>query len=500
MVDKVSVNPLSVRGAGDIVSPKTASDFDVYNSTITSNSEDVNGAVMTVYTVSYVNGTYFTVSSGSVVPVSDNTFIVSAVLKLNSDDSVVSGATVTCTVNDDTVLSGTTDSTGTVSFTVDTVSGVGKYIVKLVYAGTESVGGAFRVTRLISVDLDSLSLALTGNKTIIQTNDSCALIATLTGIGVDGERIGVPGQTVTVYEEYTPALDITATPQIIQSGDNTSIILQLKDEEDGSLVRESGLTIDLYSNVAVFKSFTLTSDKDTLSYSDEESAVLTVTYLEDNVGVSGKSVVFKNGDTVLDTVVTDSNGEAEYTYASQGVGDVTITAECMGLQETYSIEDCILYDSLASVSGKWTIPSGVTSIYSSDGWKITASSYKQIKLTEKLTTACSVEFTVVDYSTPTSSYAPIIVYAYTNGETTPNQSILQNYSTYIEVLGTRLNQSLVKGAVYRIDYTSSTISVYENGTLLSTANNNVGFPTRFEWHMGANGRYAVYKNLKVKPL
>ena len=366
MVDKVSVNPLSVRGAGDIVSPKTASDFDVFNSTITSSSEDVDGATMTVYTVSYVNGTYFKISSDNIIPVGETSFTVSAVLKKNSDDSVVSGASVSCTVNGDSVLTGTTDSNGSVSFTIPTMEDVPKYTVKLVYSGTDGIGGAFKVTGLICVDLTTLALALTGNKTITQTNDSCALIATLTGIGVDGERIGVPGQTVTVYEEYTPAWDITATPQIIQSSDNTSIILQLKDEEDGSLVRESGLTIDLYSNVALFKSFTLTSDKDALSYYDEESAVLTATYLEDNVGVSGKSVVFKNGNTVLDTVVTDSNGEAEYTYASQGVGDVTITAECMGLQETYGIEDCLVYRETLSIQGDTILNYALPSSFSLD--------------------------------------------------------------------------------------------------------------------------------------
>ena len=173
----------------------------------------------------------------------------------------------------------------------------------------------------------------------------------------------------------------------------------------------------------------------------------------------------------------------------------------MFLQETYSIEDCINYDSLTSASGKWTIPSGVTSQYSSDGWQLSANAYKQIKLTEKLTSACSVEFTLVDYSTPSGRNSPVIVYAYTNGETTPNQHILSNpSSTSFNVCDTTINRALVKGGVYRIEYTSSTIKVYENGTLLATANNNVGLPTRFEFHMGANSRYAIYKDLKIKPL
>jgi hypothetical protein len=174
----------------------------------------------------------------------------------------------------------------------------------------------------------------------------------------------------------------------------------------------------------------------------------------------------------------------------------------MSLQETYAIEDCLNYDSLTSNSGKWTVPSGVTSVYSDEGWKISANDYKQIKLTEKLTSACSVEFTISDYyATNLGSYPPVIVYQYTNGETTPNQVllILWNASSF-DALSTRIDHALIKGGVYKIEYTDSTMKVYENDTLLASASNNVGLPTRFEFHMGANSRYAIYKDLKIKPL
>ncbi len=168
--------------------------------------------------------------------------------------------------------------------------------------------------------------------------------------------------------------------------------------------------------------------------------------------------------------------------------------------ETYTVEDCIVYDSLTSASGKWTIPSGVTSEYSSDGWKISASSYKQIKLTEKLTSDSSVEFTFVDSTTPSYSYPTIVIYAYTNGETTPNKEVfLANNSSSMKILGTTINHAPIQGAKYKIDYTSSTLRVYENNVLLASDSNTVGLPTRFEWHMGTS-RYAIYKDLKVKPL
>lgn len=70
----------------------------------------------------------------------------------------------------------------------------------------------------------------------------------------------------------------------------------------------------------------------------------------------------------------------------------------------------------------------------------------------------------------------------------------------IEFGGIRVrNTPPIKGAVYKIEYTPSTLKLYENNVLISTITNNIGFPTRFEFHTGSN-RYAVYKDLKVKPL
>jgi hypothetical protein len=306
------------------------------------------------------------------------------------------------------------------------------------------------------------------------------------------------GRTVYFYEVLTPIFTLTATPNPIQSGDTSDIYSTVKDS-DGSVAKNT--KVYFYQKFGeIPTALSVTADKSVLSYADGEKAVLTAKLTGESV--EGKSVVFKKGSTVLDTVTTDSSGEATYEYTSQGVGDVTITVECMSLQETYAIEDCLNYDSLTSNRGKWTVPSEVTSQYSDNGWKVSANAYKQIKLTDKLTSACSVEFTVVDYySSSMSSYPPVIIYAYTNGETTPNQLLLMNTcASAFTALTDTINHAVVKGGVYRIEYTSSTLKVYENGTLIATANSSVGLPTRFEFHMGANSRYAIYKDLKVKPL
>lgn len=96
----------------------------------------------------------------------------------------------------------------------------------------------------------------------------------------------------------------------------------------------------------------LTSDKNILSFYDNEYCVLTATLLDsNNNGVSGEEIVFKANGGVLGTVITGDNGVAQYTYQSTGVGDVTITAEGMTMQGTCSIEDCILANVNASYTG-----------------------------------------------------------------------------------------------------------------------------------------------------
>lgn len=244
MVDKVSVNPLSVRGAGDIVSPKSLSDFDVFNSKLVSAEEDVNGAVVTVFTESYLNGSYFQVSAPKIVAVGTESVSISAVLKYNSTDSLINSATVSCFVNDELQGTGTTSGTGVVSFNIPINDYTTLYNVRLRFAGNDNVAGCFAGFKMVQAS--DLSLDLTGVNEVIQVDESDPLIATLTGTGVDGETIGIPGQTVSFYETYTPCLDVSVNPVVIQSGETATATVQLKDADDGSLVRESGVTVELY--------------------------------------------------------------------------------------------------------------------------------------------------------------------------------------------------------------------------------------------------------------
>ena len=382
---------------------------------------------------------------------------------------------------------------------VDTVPSTGDFIVDGCTVSSSS-DGVFVLTPSasgvgsVSLTVSSASVTVGGTVTLTATvldDEDEPLEDILVSFYRSGTVIGSDTSDSTGVASFTATMSSTGSFTLTAAAGGVS---------------SSGVTVTVSDVTPVVTSVSLTSDKSVLSAYDSESATLSATVLDGSSNpMSGETVTFYNGSTSMGTATTNSSGVATKSYSATGVGDVTFKATCESIDSsTITVEDCIFYDPCTSnaKASAWTIPSGVTSTYSSDGWKVSASSYKQVKLTDKLTGECAVEFKVTDYYVSGVNYPPVIMYQYTNGETTPNQEILTNNTTdSIKVLGTTINNHpLVKNAVYRIEYTTSTIKVYEDGTLLGSASNNVGFPTRFEFHVGANSRWAIYKDVKVKPI
>lgn len=254
-MEKLIVKPNDVRCLGDIVSPKSLSDFEAGYNSLTKGSDTVDGASSVVYINKYMAQCHFEISSNSrFIPYTgQDSFEVTTGLYLISawTHGSISDATVKCYLDDVLISTGTTDSNGQVSFTIP-ISERTVYPVKFVYDGgrislvEESCGCSLNVNYVVA---EASSLTLIGEENIIQSGDTDNLLATLTGTGVDGETIPIPWHTVSVYEEYTPALGISADKSIIQSGETANISLQLKDAEDGSLVHQSGVTIELYKEI-----------------------------------------------------------------------------------------------------------------------------------------------------------------------------------------------------------------------------------------------------------
>ena len=253
-------------------------------------------------------------------------------------------------------------------------------------------------------------------------------------------------------------------------------------------------------NITVINSPTslvLQADKSILSDYDNDKCVLTATlYDNDNTPIEGLSVVFKNGDIVLATITTNSSGVAEYTYNSQGVGDVTITAECINLQETYTLEDCNYY----SETGTTLIQNDSTDTsYPSD-----------IPYHHEGTKKYMVEF---DFTMKTS-----FRFYYTNTEVTSKgdqQDYGYGFSRNVSgefVISTRTTTTsnstyttgLANGEERRIKMVidGTTVSFYDNGNLIRTQTNDwltTNPPAYFSWATWGTGTVTV-KNIKIKPL
>ena len=230
-MDRVIVNPLDVRGLGDIVSPKSSNDFFDYNSITVSSTDSTYG---TVYTDSYRSGAKITLTADTVIGVDAESFTVSVGLKDHSNNTL-NGATVHLVVND--VDSTATTSSGTASFTV-TCDGSKVYRLKAYYIGSSNDGGCFANHTVYVADADNLDLFATSN--IIQSGTDISLIGVLTGEDGTGKTMGVPGQTVNFYQEWTPGIKLDVEANLIQSGTGIDLSAQLYDTSDGSLIRQSG--------------------------------------------------------------------------------------------------------------------------------------------------------------------------------------------------------------------------------------------------------------------
>lgn len=241
MVEKITVNPAEVRGAGDIVSPKTLSDFSCYNSKLVSNIESVNGANMTVFTESYMDGATF---AGTVPRFIRYTGQSSVLINpgLFNGSTAISGASVKCYVNNVLVSTVQTASNGDVNFNMPVSDSVNVYNLRLVYDGTSTVAGCFLSKKITVANVEGLTLL--AETEITENGESDKLLATLYGTGIDGEPIGIPGQTITVYEEYLPGVTVSA-PSILQMGDEKNIVVQLIDTEDGSHLSMEGVSVSL---------------------------------------------------------------------------------------------------------------------------------------------------------------------------------------------------------------------------------------------------------------
>lgn len=348
MVDRLEIIPGDVRGGGNITTTKQ--DFkrdnntNVYHTKLTESNTFVNGKLMTVFRSSKTDGWNVSFDAPRVVCPGDTVTVNFTASHLHEGSSIhdISATLFLRSLDGETVFwednyssyNLPTSFTVTVPEDCDSVCEWFLFISHSVYQNA-SLHRSVIVSSDLELDLDVFS-----DKQIIQTGETANIVGLLTDT-IGESVIGVPGQTVNFYETFTPGLRVSAP--VVQSGDTVDIHAQLIDTTDGSLVRESGHTVNMYLNdppAPVPTTLEFIPNRTILSYADHQFVQLVVdVYDQFGEGLHDLTVVFKKNGVVFDTKVT-YYGTATCNYWSAGDGDVVFTAECEGLSESVTIEDC----------------------------------------------------------------------------------------------------------------------------------------------------------------
>ena len=241
----------------------------------------------------------------------------------------------------------------------------------------------------------------------------------------------------------------------------------------------------------------LTTDKQVLSHYDNESCTLTATLLDSNGnGVGGEEIVFKANGGLLGTVITGDNGVATVSYNSQGVGDVTITAECMNLTETYTLEDCNYY----SKTGTTLIQNDSTDTgYPSD---IPYHHEGTEKYMVEFDFTMKTSFRFYYANTELTSKGDPLNYGYGFSRDASGRFVISTRTTTTS--NSTYTTGLANGEERRIKMIidGTTVSFYDNGNLIRTQTNEwltTNPPAYFSWATWGTGTVTV-KNIKIKPL
>ena len=202
--------------------------------------------------------------------------------------------------------------------------------------------------------------------------------------------------------------------------------------------------------------------------------------------------------------MSNPNTGTNVTYHSQGAGDVTITVECMNVQETYELEDCLYYDSQTVDKQRYSTTTGTASVtYSSDG------------LTVKGTVNSETRVENTALTLPSNYVATLKVTGKQGGggsgtqyyggfafddllldfKNTTNGITRYTLST-LSSLG-EIPYSIQLNDVVKIERENGTMKIYVNDDLKAT--HTISSTGKF-LHRTYNNRSLTIKDLKVKPL
>ena len=194
-------------------------------------------------------------------------------------------------------------------------------------------------------------LSLNSDKDILSyyDEDSATLTATLTDYN---DPIG--GETVLMYDSDNVSLAtyynwLNVFLFTVTSENKGEVIFDTTNAEHNNFYTEDTPSGGGYSNGGRVKFVITDTQVETWRYNsstDTWTKSMMLYNLPVKIGFSYGTEVISNTAKIpfFAMGITDSHGECSVVYDSKGTGDLNIKCECMNLQETYELEDCIIYD------------------------------------------------------------------------------------------------------------------------------------------------------------
>lgn len=208
-------------------------------------------------------------------------------------------------------------------------------------------------------------------------------------------------------------ITVTVDKTSVTVGETVTLTATVKSDgvnvNEGQVDFGDGVLVDVSNGTAV-KTFTKTtptvltvtpSYKGTSTYTTATASSLTITWIEEQVtpeiSISASTLIGEVGDdlpitlssnlkntalTVLlndaevaDSVTTDNSGNAVFNYNCNGAGDVNVKVKYLNGTNVYysnilQVEDCLVYDTMRSDSGKWSTKNNPTITYTTNGFNI----------------------------------------------------------------------------------------------------------------------------------
>ena len=278
---------------------------------------------------------------------------------LTDDGEYVSGASIKYYNNNTLISTLTTDAYGrfSVNKTIDTFDTI---TARFVYEGNSNY---VNTSASQNITVYQMNLSLTSDKNILSyaDGDSATITAQLIDDAPVPQILEIANQSIYFYDGgYDSSYSLDTTHTIHCSVNSSANVINIDFEIIGAIqigVQTSDTNFrTVYTDTSIFNEgapYNIYWSPNDNSFNIVNTAGLVVSETISNV----ERIFILNPDashtaSIYDFSVshkfnTDSNGQAEFIYNSQGVGDITITAELDSsnlVSKTYSIRDGIFYD------------------------------------------------------------------------------------------------------------------------------------------------------------